>query len=125
MKNKWPLFLGIVLLMLGIVLGKTLNIEHLPLATILSGVAFKIYYIAQKIRSGEYRPGFEVLLLIVGLILFTGGIMLKKNGIIEDASALKIVGISLKVSFIVMFIIKTRSNRNLKNIPEYAKTKLE
>jgi len=125
MKNKWPLFLGIVLLTLGIVLGKTSNIEHLPLALILCGVAFKIYYIAQKIRSREYRPGFEVLLLIVGLILFMGGIMLKKNGIIENASALKIVGISLKVSFIVMFIIKTRSNRNLKNIPEYAKTKLE
>lgn len=125
MKNKWPLFLGIVLLTLGIVLGKTSNIEHLSLFLILSGVTFKVFYIAQKIRSREYRPGFEVLLLIVGLILFMGGIMLKKNGIIEDASALKIVGISLKVSFIVMFIIKTRSNRNLKNIPEYAKTKLD
>ncbi len=79
MKTKWPLFLGITLLSTGIVLKSMAIQSAMPLILILSGPAFKLHYIINKIVIGAYRPGFEVLLLFVGLAAFLTGIYLKNR----------------------------------------------
>lgn len=111
MKNKWPLYTGIVLLTLGIVLKKTSNFDPWSLIILLSGVAFKVAYIISKILKREYKPGFEMFFLFIGLILFMGGIYLHKQGLLENPTIMKFVGISFKVFFIIIFIKKTREKK--------------
>lgn len=111
MNSKWPLFIGIALLTIGIVLKIVTTLNPLPLIFILTGVAFKIFYITIKIFTGEYKPGYEVLFLFVGLTFFLGGIILHKQGMVENPAILKITGIALKVLFIIQFIRKSRSSK--------------
>lgn len=111
MKKKWPLFTGIVLLTLGIILKKTTNFDPWSLIILLSGVAFKVAYIITRIVKKEYKPGYELLFLFIGLTMFLGGIILHKQGILENPAFLKITGISLKVIFIIIFIKKSRGKK--------------
>lgn len=111
MKSKWTLFVGIALLILGIIIRKTTghNIEGLVL--ILTGVFLKIYYIINKYRSGEYIPGIELLFLFVGLGLFLGGLYTRSLDGFTFAPIMIISGITLKIIFIILFIIKTRKTK--------------
>lgn len=109
MKSKWTLFVGIVLLIIGIIVRKTTGMAIEGLAIILIGISFKTIYIISKARSGEYKPGKELLLLFAGLGLFLGGLYLRSIEGFTYALVMIISGISLKVIFIILFIIKTRS----------------
>ena len=111
MKSKWTLFTGIVLLTVGIIIRKTTGMAIEGLIMILVGVSFKIYYIISKARSGEYKPGKELLALFFGLGLFLGGLYLRSNAQYSYAPAMIISGIILKVIFIILFILKTRSKK--------------
>ena len=108
MKTKWPLYFGIVLLTLGIVLKSMGKFNPYALIILLSGVAFKVGYIISKIRSGEYKPGKEVILLMVGLTFFLTGIYFKANPIELHHTFLIAPGIVLKASFVLIFILKIR-----------------
>jgi len=113
MRSKWTLFIGIILLTVGIILRKTTDFGIEPILLIIIGVLFKIYYIIGKARSGEYKPGHELLFLFVGLIMFLCGLYLRS---VEPQPPLNPVflivpGITLKVIFIILFIAKTRSAR--------------
>lgn len=108
MTKKWPLFVGIALLLTGIVLRVLTDFEPWSLLILLSGVVFKVAYIIAKTVRREYQPGYEVLFLVVGLALFMGGIVLHKQGLIENPFALKMIGISLKIAFIILFIRKSK-----------------
>jgi hypothetical protein len=72
MKSKWTLFAGIILLIAGIVIRKTSGFAPEGLLMIIMGVLLKTYYVVSKARSGEYKPGKELLFLFVGLGLFLG-----------------------------------------------------
>lgn len=109
MKSKWTLFLGIILLSAGIILRKATEFEITGLAVILIGVLFKTYYIISKARSGEYKPGYELVFLFVGLIMFLTGLYLRSQEPPFNPAYLIFSGISLKVVFIILFIIKTRN----------------
>ena len=109
MKTKWPLFLGIALLVAGIVMRKLTDYSLVGLAMILSGVALKTYYIIGKARSGEYRPGSELWFLFLGLALFFLGLYLKNRESVIEPLYLILTGIALKVVFIIKFIRLTRS----------------
>lgn len=102
------LYLGIVLLTLGIVLNKTTSWQPIPLIILLTGVAFKAAYIIGKITTGEYKPGNEVYLLLLGLGLFLTGVYFKSHPKELHHAFLMAPGIVLKVSFILIFIFKTR-----------------
>lgn len=105
MKSKTLLFIGILLLILGIVIRKMTSLEVLGLIFILTGVLCKTVYIIAKVRSGEYQPGKELIFLGVGLILFLSGLYLRnldQNFI--DPSYLIVSGIGLKIIFIIRFI---------------------
>jgi hypothetical protein len=108
LKSKWTLFVGIALLTAGIVLRKMTGLAVEGLAVILLGVALKTLYIISKARSGEYVPGKELYFLFIGLSLFLGGLYLRAQSGASYSIAMIIAGISLKITFIILFIIKTR-----------------
>ena len=109
MKTKWPLFLGIFLLILGILLRKALDFPLIGLAMILFGVGLKTYYILDKVRKGEYRPGSELWFLFIGLALFFFGLYLKNKETAIEPLYLILTGIGLKIVFIIRFIRMTRT----------------
>lgn len=111
MKDKWLLYTGILLLTTGLVLKYATNINPWSLIIILTGVTFKVAYIITKIVKKKYKPGYEMLILLVGLTLFLGGMILHKKGVVENPAALKFIGITLKVIFIVIFIKKSKKQK--------------
>lgn len=113
MKTKWPLYLGIVLLTLGIVLRSSGKFDPYALIILLTGVAFKAGYIVGKIKTGEYKPGTEVYLLLIGLILFLTGVYFKSHPRELHHAFLMAPGIAFKVSFILIFIVKLRKAKSL------------
>lgn len=112
MKSKWTLFAGILLLILGIIIRKTTELGSEGLILIIVGVVFKTYYIISKARSGEYKPGYELIFLFVGLAMFLSGLYLRSHEPPFSPVLLIVPGILLKVLFIVLFIIKTRQTRD-------------
>ena len=117
MTKKSLLFIGILLLVIGILIRKLTEWDGIGLLLILAGVACKTIYIIGKIKTGEYKPGTELYFLIIGLILFLGGIYMIKNNLdpgLIPAVAFIIIGLTLKIVFIILFILKLKSAR-LKN----------
>ena len=113
MKSKWTLFAGIVLLIVGIIIRKTTDLGFEGLLMIIVGVAFKTYYIISKARSGEYKPGYELIFLFVGLAMFLSGLYIRSHEPPFSPALLIVPGILLKILFIVLFIIKTRKTRKV------------
>ena len=118
MTKKSLLFIGIFLLLVGIFIRRLTDFNSVGLILILVGVACKTIYIIGKVKSGEYTPGRELYLLISGLILFLGGIYMRKNNL-EVGSiptiAFIITGLTLKILFIIGFIRNLKAAR-LKNL---------
>lgn len=108
MKRKWPIFAGIVLLTAGLLLAAFTPLALLPKVFIYLGIAFKVFYVIQQIVLGIYRPGYELALLLVGLTIFLSGLYLKKTGATFPYQALMFPGIVLKITFIILFILKVR-----------------
>jgi len=113
MTKKSLLFIGIFLLVVGILIRKITDFENVGLLLIIGGVACKTIYIFGKIKTGEYKPGRELYFLFIGLILFLGGIYMRKNNLdlFIPALVLIIVGLSLKIIFIIWFIKKLKDSR--------------
>ena len=108
MKSKWTLIAGIFLLTAGIISRKTTGLAVEGLIMIIIGVLFKTYYVVSKARSGEYKPGYELIFLFGGLAMFLTGIYLRAHAPPFNPTFLIAPGISLKVVFIILFIIKSR-----------------
>jgi hypothetical protein len=111
MRSKWTLLAGIILLATGIILRRTTDLALEGLLLILTGVVLKTAYIINKARSGEYLPGYELIFLFLGLILFMSGLYLRSHEPPFNPVLLIITGITLKIVFIIMFILKTRARR--------------
>jgi low temperature requirement protein LtrA len=110
MTKKWPLYTGLSLLALGITLKASTSLALYPLLIILTGVGLKVLYIILKIIRKEYKPGLEMVTLFFGLALFLTGVFFFESGLINHGAsiALKITGITLKTTFVLLFIRKTR-----------------
>ena len=114
MKSKILLFIGIILLIAGIILKKITEMDVLGLALIITGVIFKSIYILVKVKSGEYIPGKELNFLVAGLILlFTGLYLQRINQALIKPIYLIIFGISLKIIFILRFIQIVQSGKKM------------
>lgn len=113
MTKKSLLFIGIFLLIIGILIRKLTDFESIGLVLIIAGVACKTIYILGKMKTGEYIPGRELYFLFVGLILFLGGIYMRKTHLelFIPALAFIITGLSLKIIFIIWFIKKLKDAR--------------
>jgi hypothetical protein len=106
-KDKWLLFAGLTLLTIGIILKIVTAAVVFPVGLIITGILFKVYFVFRKMKTAKYRPGFEFILLIVGLGLFFSGIHLKNPFFFIEPVYLKIVGILFKIAFVFLFIQKT------------------
>ena len=106
--SKSILFIGIILLIVGILVRKLSTYPGLGLLILLTGVGLKTYYIIAKVKTGEYKPGTELWFLIIGLSLFLSGLYLRGKDLFIDPSFLIVLGIGLKVVFIIRFIQKVR-----------------
>ena len=113
MTKKSLLFIGIFLLVIGILIRRLTDFENIGLLLILGGVVCKTIYILGKIKTGEYKPGRELYFLFIGLILFLGGIYMRKNNLdlFIPALVLIIIGLSLKFIFIILFIKQLKEAR--------------
>lgn len=114
MKSKGLLFVGIFLLVIGILLRKVGDFPLTGLILILSGVTLKTIYIIAKIRSGAYKPGREMLYLFIGLALFMTGLNVRDDFKGIFPLILIVSGLALKIIFIVKFILITRAARTMK-----------
>ncbi len=113
LKSKRILLLGIILLVVGILLKKIILLDVFGLILIITGITIKAIYILANFKSGEYKPGKELLFLVAGLILFFTGLYFKKsNQNLIEPIFLIVLGLSLKVIYIIKFIIIVRSNKN-------------
>jgi len=113
MQSKKLLFIGIALLILGIVFRKFTDMTGLGLLMILIGVGCKTIYIIAKTKSGEYKPGKELIWLFLGLALFLTGLVLKSNSPGILPAVLIVSGLSLKLLFILIFIKKVKTHKTL------------
>lgn len=113
--TKKTLFTGIILLILGIVLKKTTDLTIFPYALMICGVLLKIFYIVRKVQTGEYKPGYELFFVFLGLTLFFTGIYLRNEGVNPLGTILFFTGITLKIIFVVIFIKKVKNQRILKS----------
>jgi len=113
MHSKKLLFIGIGLLVIGIVFRKFTDMTGLGLSMIIIGVACKTIYIIAKAKRGEYKPGKELIWLFLGLALFLTGLVLKSNSPGMISAVLIISGLSLKLLFILIFIRKVNAHKTL------------
>lgn len=112
MNSKSLLFIGIVLLTLGILIRKMTSFEAVGLSLILLGVICKTVYIVAKIKNGLYKPGYEVLFLGGGLLFFLSGVFFRNyDGDSIYPVFLIILGLTLKVMFIIRFIKKIKASK--------------
>jgi drug/metabolite transporter (DMT)-like permease len=112
MNPKLLLFTGIILLVIGILIRKMTELEIFGLLLIIIGVTCKSTYIVMKARSGEYKPGKELFILALGLILFFIGLYLRgSEQNLINPTYLIITGITFKIVFIVRFIQISHSIR--------------
>ena len=113
MESKWTLIAGILLLTIGIILRVITDLSYEPILLIIVGVLFKTYYIIGKARNGEYKPGYELLFLLVGLLMLLTGIYLRTKELNFNPSFLVIFGIILKVVFVILFIVNIKSRQKI------------
>ena len=99
------MFTGIFLLILGIIIRKMTSFQLIGLILIIAGVLCKTVYIISKARSGEYIPGKELIFLVVGLLLFLTGLYMRNlEQNLIDPTYLIVIGLGLKILFIIRFI---------------------
>jgi threonine/homoserine efflux transporter RhtA len=113
MKSKALLFAGIILLICGILLRKMTQLDISGLFLIITGVTCKSIYIIKKAQNGEYKPGKELIALAVGLLLFFTGLYLRgsEQNLINPIYLI-VLGLTLKIIFIVRFIQIMRLGKN-------------
>jgi len=113
MKSKALLFAGIIILICGILLRKMTQLDVSGLFLIITGVTCKSIYIIKKVRNGEYNPGKELIFLTLGLLIFFTGLYLKgSDQNLINPIYLIVLGLTLKIIFIVRFIQIMRLGKN-------------
>lgn len=111
MKRKKYLYLGIVLLVTGVVL-RTLGLwGYTPYFLIVLGAVSKITFMYQSLKSRGLKLGYELLVLYAGLIIFFSGMYLRNNNLWEFAWLMMIVGIFFKVSFVGLFVRRLKTKK--------------
>lgn len=97
----------------GIILRKVTDLGFEPILLISVGILFKIHYIISKARNGEYKPGYELMFLFIGLIIFLSGLYLRSQEATFNTTFIILTGISLKLVFIILFVINIKSQKKL------------
>ncbi|MDG5798856.1 hypothetical protein QA597_00595 [Marinilabiliaceae bacterium ANBcel2] len=101
--SSWLLVTGLFLVFLGFILKFTdLGLNHSMFFS--AGGGFKIVFLAYTMIRKNYRPGREMLFLIVGLFLVITGAKLRDFNInIIISCFISIAGITFKLLFLSLF----------------------
>ncbi len=84
-------------------------LESVGLTLISIGVLCKLLYIVKKVKNGTYKPGKELFVLGLGLILlFIGMYGLDPTNPYLKPIYFISLGIALKIIFVLWFIFKIR-----------------
>ena len=116
MKSKQLLYVGIILLLAGLVLRYLTGYVDLGIGLVIVGVILKLSYIALSIFRGAYKPGAEFFLLLSGLVFLFLGLWHKLNVSEGVGYAMIVAAISFKLIFVILFIRETRPAKS--TIPE-------
>jgi len=107
MQTKWKLILGLILIILGIILKTLSDFDQIAVVLIILGAGFKVAHILGIIKNKTYKPGWEIIILILGLMLFFFGLYVCQ---MEGISKLFIIsGLVLKTIFVVLFVKKIKN----------------
>lgn len=111
MKDKRVLIAGIFLLTLGIILRVFSTLTVVPIALVLLGSGFKIFYLISLIKLNYYNPGYELILLVIGLALFFVAIYLRQTQSNIPYMYFMLPGIFLKMTFVISLIKAIKKNK--------------
>ena len=115
MKVKGILYIGILLLVVGLWFRYLTPYTTAGLSLVIVGVILKLSYILQTMRSGQYKPQAEIFLLFSGLLLLFLGLWHKLNISEVVGYGMITVALVLKFLFLFLFIRKVRLNRTKVN----------
>lgn len=114
-KIKLLLYTGLTLLTIGIILRFSMGPGLIPSILIYSGVALKVSYLLYIIFKGRFKPGIEILFLLVGLSLVFSGSRLRGFDVNPYLiTSMIVTGATLKLLFIIFLFrkLKQRSNKS-------------
>jgi uncharacterized membrane protein HdeD (DUF308 family) len=111
MKLKVVLYIGILLLVVGLIFRYLTPYTSAGLSLVIIGVILKLSYILQTMRSGQYKPQAEIYLLLSGLLLLFLGLWHKLNVSEVVGYSMISAALVLKLLFLILFVRKTRFNK--------------
>ena len=110
MKSKYLIYAAIILLTAGIVLSALEVMSVLALLLIITGILLKLTYLIINKLNRSYKPGYELLILLVGLVLFFVGKYSDIDFISQYATVFIFAGIFCKITFVLLFLFKKRNS---------------
>jgi hypothetical protein len=112
MKSKYILYIGILLLVAGILLRYFSPYVEVGLGLVLIGVILKLSYVSLAMLRGKYKPKAEILLLLFGLGFLFLGLWHKLNVSEFVGYGMIVSAVVLKLIFVILFIRKIRQGKS-------------
>ncbi len=113
MRKKILLYIGILLLVIGIILKFTVASSFVSYSFILVGIALKLIYLIKSVVTKEVKLGGEMFLLIIGISLVLIGTHLKTtSNYFMLHPVLITVGVVCKIIFVAVWIKKAYKTNN-------------
>lgn len=115
MNAKYILYLGILLLLIGLFLRYLTPYTTFGVGLVFGGVILKLAYIGYTILRRQYQPKAEIFLLIGGLVFLFLGLWHKLNVSELVGYGMIILAIALKSIFIILFVRKMKMRKTFVN----------
>lgn len=113
MRKKILLYLGILLLVTGIILKVIIASGVIPHTFIIAGITLKMIYLIRAIVTKEVKLGAEIFLLIIGISMVLIGAHLKTTSNYFMLHPVFItVGVVCKIIFVAVWIKKVYKTNN-------------
>lgn len=112
MKLTGLLLAGLALLAIGLCI-KLAGLNHAT-PFFAAGGSLKIAYVILAIKNGKYKPGYELVSLVFGLILLIASLIARRfAGAAGYSLPVLIIAVALKSFFVISVIMKMRAHRTL------------
>ena len=110
-KEKWKLYLGAIIILVALVLRIYFPEVQIINPMFFIGGGLKVWFLVGKIKDGGYKPGVELILLLIGLTMFFSGVYGRNHDWSFSAYWLIIPGALFKLVFVFLFIRKLALNK--------------
>lgn len=113
MRKKILLYVGILLLVVGLILKFTVTSNFISYSFIIAGIALKLIYLIKSVVTKEVKLGGEMFLLIIGISFVLIGAHLKTtSNYFMLHPVLITVGVVCKIIFVAVWIKKAYKTNN-------------